>query len=821
MKRRPPPKSEQAKRAFLRRLGSEITKESNVVQDAWSPGHNFYSTTEVRSWGSGSHGQLGLGDDRHRLAPEIVLELYRISTDHRKLQLSCSELFTVAVNDEGHVYLWGRPPTDSTLPTTAKVPERVPGLDSIAIQSVASGSGHIVLLSATGAVYTWGKGGSGRLGHGDEHSVTVPKHVQHMPTTAAIHQVACGAEHTLVLDATGRAFGFGSNRAGQLGTGSYCNSNEPALVASAVRFASIVCGMNHSGAVSLDHAVYTWGWGEKGRLGLGSDASAHTPTRIETLRDVKLLSFGGAHSLALTHSRKVYAWGWGAFGQLGLGHCSDSSVPKRIKSLDDIEQIACGFGHSAAVSFGGRLYLWGFGEEGQLGTGDEGNRDVPQLVWTHKSGTATDPPKVLQIALGKVHSIGIAELSMSASQRAKLNPDTIRTAAKRIQRTVRHFLRRTRVRRRHAAYALERQTQYERERTEASRQLLAEEEARRKRDEQVKCDALQAVAVAKRERKLLEARLTVATRLQAVVRGTRARAKCAALRARARAAMLEARAVEAAATRACFCADALAAYTEQTVAYLSTELVKRIHVEAFAAIDASVQLSWITAANDAASEASALAAREAEAAAKAARLESEKRDRETRRLEAAAAAEAAHRQRRDKEIADAKAKAKAKTKVVDAVVAPRKDKRRLNEAQLRKVAAALNASREDRDKTRQELIEQKRLLDVQEHEKALLAAKADAEKRERLFRKSLTHAPYVRGSLSSSVRALHIAETYRVLPGDIKPHYVLDESVMDPATSLPTEDGSRSTSKYRIFRDIRRPSIHGLKSPRDEPNQRS
>ena len=57
---------------------------------------------------------------------------------------------------------------------------------------------------------------------------------------------------------------------------------------------------------------------------------------------------------------------------------------------------------------------------------------------------------------------------------------------------------------RHAAYALERQAQYERERAEASRQLLAEEEAQRKRDEQVKCEALQAVAVAKRERKLLE-----------------------------------------------------------------------------------------------------------------------------------------------------------------------------------------------------------------------------------------------------------------------------------------------------------------------------
>ena len=200
--------------------------------------------------------------------------------------------------------------------------------------------------------------------------------------------------------------------------------------------------------------------------------------------------------------------------------------------------------------------------------------------------------------------------------------------------------------------------------------------------------------------------------------------------------MLEARAVEDAAIRARLCADSLAAHTEHTIAYLSTELVKRIHVDAFAAIDASVQLAWITAANDAAAEAAALAAREAEAAAKAARLESEKREREARRLEAAEAAEAAHRQRREKEIADAKAKAKAKAKVVDAVVAPRKDKRRLNEAQLRKVAAALNASREDRDKTRQELIEQKRLLEVKEHEKALLTAKADAEKRERLFRKA-------------------------------------------------------------------------------------
>ncbi|OQR92832.1 E3 ubiquitin-protein ligase HERC1-like [Achlya hypogyna] len=782
--------SERSKRAFLQRLGADLAKTS-LSQD--SPSQTFYSTTEVRSWGSGAHGQLGLGDDRHRMQPEI---------------LSCSEHFTVAVNDEGHTYIWGRPPLEHST-ANIKVPERVTGLDGIAVRTIASGPDHVAVACSAGMVYSWGKGAGGRLGHGDEHSLALPKRVQHIPTSTPITQVACGEEHTLLLDAKGSVFSCGSNRAGQLGTGSYAASTEPLAVATSTRFIAIVCGRNHSGAIGLDHTVFTWGWGEKGRLGLGSEESVTRPTRVEGLKDVRKLSFGGAHSLALTAGKKACRHSRG-FSLLGLGHWNDSNVPKVLRSLADIDQIATGFGHSAAVSATGDLFVWGFGEEGQLGTGDEGNRNTPQQVWTGR-GSAVDPPRILQVSLGKLHSIAVAQLSMSATQRARLSPENLRRAATCIQRFVRTYLARAVVRRQMVICAehrgLEheervRQLQYEREIALERQHQVRQEIAQRAKEEEERCLALQALAAAKRERQQHEQRATMATRLQAFLRGVCARADYAVRRQAAQNAKADEAETQRMAARDCFAAASLLAFTDSERDRLASELIERIHAEALASASDLAHATMAACLVHEEAERQSFEAQRNEAAARAERVEQEKRLREARRIEAQALADAAHRQRRDKEIAEAKARVKQRLLAASAVSSPtppKKDKRKLKESQLKRIADALNANRSERDKLRLELAEQKRQQEVREQEKALAAAKAEAERHDRLFRKSQSCAPPVRASLSSSIRALHIAETYRVLPGEVKPHYVLD--CEDPATPMES-DSSRSTSKHRIFREL-------------------
>lgn len=46
-------------------------------------------------------------------------------------------------------------------------PTYVDALRGVGVRQIACGSGHTVVLTVDGEVYTWGRGGDGRLGHGD------------------------------------------------------------------------------------------------------------------------------------------------------------------------------------------------------------------------------------------------------------------------------------------------------------------------------------------------------------------------------------------------------------------------------------------------------------------------------------------------------------------------------------------------------------------------------------------------------------------------------------------------------------------------------
>ena len=70
---------------------------------------------------------------------------------------------------------------------------------------VACGPFHTVALSSNGEVFTWGNGGSGRLGHGDRKNRNVPEKVE-IPGGEAVVKVACGESHTAAVTATGTLF---------------------------------------------------------------------------------------------------------------------------------------------------------------------------------------------------------------------------------------------------------------------------------------------------------------------------------------------------------------------------------------------------------------------------------------------------------------------------------------------------------------------------------------------------------------------------------------------------------------------------------------
>jgi len=84
-----------------------------------------------------------------------------------------------------------------------------------AIVRIAAGGFHSAALTSSGALYTWGAGGGGGLGHGDARTKRRPHLVEGLPVRAAA--VSCGSGTTAVVGVDGSLWLWGKN-ASKFGT---------------------------------------------------------------------------------------------------------------------------------------------------------------------------------------------------------------------------------------------------------------------------------------------------------------------------------------------------------------------------------------------------------------------------------------------------------------------------------------------------------------------------------------------------------------------------------------------------------------------------
>lgn len=182
------------------------------------------------------------------------------------------------------------------------------------ITAIATGHRHSVALDEYKAVWTWGLGNSGCLGHGDVLSRSVPTLVQGLAKSAF---VAAGGYHTMAGSADGtELFAWGAGRNGQLGALEREAQVNPTQVRvpDGVRVVRVACALWHSLFLSDDGALWASGAGRDGLLGLGLQ-SAYVPTRVPAARfaDIPLARIAASDcmSAALTVDGELYVWGAG------------------------------------------------------------------------------------------------------------------------------------------------------------------------------------------------------------------------------------------------------------------------------------------------------------------------------------------------------------------------------------------------------------------------------------------------------------------------------------------------------------------------------
>ncbi|KAL3795678.1 hypothetical protein ACHAWO_004263 [Cyclotella atomus] len=322
------------------------------------------------------------------------------------------------------VYSWGRG-EDGQLgigdTSDQDEPTYVDALRGVGVKEIACGSGHTVVLTGEGEVYTWGRGDDGRLGHGDNGWKYVPR-LTHSLTGQIITRVTCGSYHTAAVSSNGDLYTWGGGMYGKLGHGNESGHSTPRRVEAmtGMNVTDIACGSRHTAVVTNRGCLYTWGDKENGVAGHGdTEGHQYTPKLLERLSGKKVVQISacGFHTGCLTDSMEVYTWGEGKFGRLGHGAERNCHTPRLVESLlgKRPRQIACGGFHSAVITQDGKMYTFGGGEHGQLGqiiptlvclnfefaSGDKVNKVKPTLV------QALENVVLQQITCGWSHSVAL------------------------------------------------------------------------------------------------------------------------------------------------------------------------------------------------------------------------------------------------------------------------------------------------------------------------------------------------------------------------------------------------------------------------------
>lgn len=230
---------------------------------------------ELYMMGCGTYGRLGLGDSEHKNIP-TKLDIKIKGYDPKKIvvqQVSCGDQHTMICLKETGMTSFSNNDSDA--------------------------------IMQPGDILVWGNGRQGRLGLGDEEDVYVPtllkyfsKHTignREIEKTSIIHQVSAGFSHSACVDTNGRVYTWGDGGDGRLGHGNENSKWEPTLVHGLGNsiITSISCGMRHTLCVDNIGTCYSWGRGQYGRLGIGNSKDYSIPQIIPGFNNKSLTVSAG------------------------------------------------------------------------------------------------------------------------------------------------------------------------------------------------------------------------------------------------------------------------------------------------------------------------------------------------------------------------------------------------------------------------------------------------------------------------------------------------------------------------------------------------
>ena len=301
-----------------------------------------------------------------------------IQTDRVKC-VSCGGLHILALMDTGEVLSFGQG-THGQLGHGDQLDQREPkvveALRGKHVNAMAAGLSHSLVLTREGLVYSFGRGKFGRLGHGNHDDLCEPRVIEAL-CGRRVTAIAAGERASMALTAEGAVLSFGWGPHWMIGQDLPMSRLVPRTIETLGnrRVLAIAMGREHTIVLTDEGVVLSFGYGGFGALGHGDKKTQLAPKVIEALRGrrVVAISAGAQQSLVLTDNGAVLSC-----GSLGTGF-QYQYEPKVVEALRDVHVVS---GYTRFVSWRVGMRLMVLTDEGIVLSLEDGKKDTTLWFWT-------------------------------------------------------------------------------------------------------------------------------------------------------------------------------------------------------------------------------------------------------------------------------------------------------------------------------------------------------------------------------------------------------------------------------------------------------
>eukprot|EP00262_Sarcandra_glabra_P007883 TRINITY_DN20990_c0_g1_i1.p1 TRINITY_DN20990_c0_g1~~TRINITY_DN20990_c0_g1_i1.p1 ORF type:complete len:441 (+),score=87.48 TRINITY_DN20990_c0_g1_i1:226-1548(+) len=208
---------------------------------------------ELYGWGWGRYGNLGLGDRNDRLVPQKVS-----AVGQKMVLVACGWRHTISVSASGYLYTYGWSKYGQLGHGDFEdhlIPHQLEALSSNCISQISGGWRHSMALTSDGRLYGWGWNKFGQVGVGDNVDHCSPVQVR-FPLEQKVLQISCGWRHTIAVTERQNIFSWGRGTSGQLGHGDSIDRNIPKVIEALSVDGSVCKLMESSNVESLSGKIW-------------------------------------------------------------------------------------------------------------------------------------------------------------------------------------------------------------------------------------------------------------------------------------------------------------------------------------------------------------------------------------------------------------------------------------------------------------------------------------------------------------------------------------------------------------------------------------